>query len=133
TSRASVGSSVKWMAAATMLAAAAVFGSRWIARDIPAAPTNPLINAQFTRFTDFEGSETDAAISRDGKYVAFRSDRDGPIDTWVSQVGSGQFINLTHGEQQTVLVRNSGFTPDGSEVWLSGVIGGGRLRLVPLT
>jgi Tol biopolymer transport system component len=30
------------------------------------------------------------------------------------------------------LVRNVGFTPDGSEIWLSGVIGGVRLRLMPL-
>ena len=29
--------------------------------------TNPLANAQFTRLTDFEGSEMDAAISPDGK------------------------------------------------------------------
>jgi len=93
---------------------------------------NPLANAQFTRFTDFEGSESDAAISRDGRFIVFRSDRDGPVDTWVSQVGSGSFINLTHGTQPSVLIRNSGFTPDGSEIWLSSITGSARLRLVPL-
>jgi len=93
---------------------------------------NLLANAQFTRFTDFEGTESDAAISRDGRFVAFRSDRDGPMDTFVSQVGSGRFLNLTHGTQPSVLIKNTGFTPDGSEIWLSALIGGNRLRLVPL-
>jgi Tol biopolymer transport system component len=97
------------------------------------ASDNPLAGARYTRFTDFEGSETDAAISRDGRFVAFRSDRDGPIDTWVSQVGTGRFVNLTRGSQTVVQVDNVGFTPDGSEVWLSGIIGGARLRLVPLS
>ena len=46
---------------------------------------NPLANAQFTRFTDFSGSEQDAAISPDGRFVAFLSDRDGAFDAWVSQ------------------------------------------------
>ena len=96
-------------------------------------PADPLAGARFTRFTDFDGSETDAAISRDGRFVAFRSDRDGPEDTFVSQVGTGRFVNLTHGSQIHVLVDNVGFTPDGSEVWLSGIIGGARLRLVPIS
>ena len=79
------------------------------------APANPLANAQFTRITDFEGSENDAAISRDGRFVAFRSDRDGPVDTWVTQLGSGRFVNLTNGARPSGLVRNAGFVPDGSE------------------
>jgi Tol biopolymer transport system component len=95
------------------------------------ALANPLGNAQFTRFTDFEGSEGDVAISRDGRFVAFRSDRDGPVDTWVSQVGSGRFVNLTNGARPSVLVRNAGFAPDGSEIWFSGVIGVDRMRLMP--
>jgi Tol biopolymer transport system component len=111
----------------------AVAGAAWMSRAVTPVPGNLLANAQFTRFTDFEGSETDAVISRDGKYVAFRADRDGPVDTWVSRVGSGQFINLTHGTQNSVLVRNMGFTPDCSEVWLSSLINGSRLRLMPVT
>ena len=56
---------------------------------------NRLADAQFTRFTDFEGAELDGAISADGKFVAFLSDRDGQFDIWVSQVGTGEFVNLT--------------------------------------
>ncbi len=120
-----------WMVAIAGVVAAAA--AVWISRSIPRAPENLLANAVFTRLTDFEGSETDAAISRDGKFVAFRADRDGPVDTWVSQVGSGRFVNLTHGTQNESLARQVGFSPDGSEVWLTGIIGGSRLRLLPLT
>jgi serine/threonine protein kinase/Tol biopolymer transport system component len=118
--------------AAVIGAVAAIAVGGWLLYRSDNLRVNPLANAQFTRFTDFEGSETDAAISRDGRFVVFRSDRDGPIDTWVSQVGTGSFINLTHGTQPSTLIRNAGFTPDGSEIWLSAPIGGPRLRLVPL-
>ncbi len=120
-----------WIGAAAFVAAAVVVAA--LVLRSTKAPDNPLANALFTRFTDFPGSETDAAISRDGKWIAFRADRDGPVDTFVSQVGSGRFTNLTHGTQNSSSVRNVGFTPDGSEVWLSGLIGGARLRLMPLT
>ena len=49
---------------------------------------NPLEGATVTRLTDFEGAEHHAAISRDGKFVVFLSDRDGRWDAWVSQVGT---------------------------------------------
>src|SRR5262245_18506335 len=60
----------------------------WVGRNgTTASMESPLANAQFTRFTDFPGSEWDAAISPDGKFVAFLSDRDGAIDIFVSRVG----------------------------------------------
>jgi Tol biopolymer transport system component len=63
--------------------------------------------------------EQSAAISRDGQFVAFLSDRDGKTDVWVTQIGSGQFHNLTHGsapELLNPLLRNLGFSADGSLV-----------------
>jgi Tol biopolymer transport system component len=68
--------------------------------------------------TDFPGDESHAAISRDGKFVAFLSDRDGPTDAWTGQIG-GEFINLTRGRAADMgnpRVRNVGFSPDGSQV-----------------
>ena len=47
--------------------------------------------------TNFEGTERSAAISRDGRFVAFRSDREGPLDVWVTQIGTGEFFNVTKG------------------------------------
>jgi Tol biopolymer transport system component len=80
---------------------------------------NPIADARFQTVTDFEGVEEAAAISRDGHFVAFLSDRDGPTDVWVTQLGSGQFHNLTHGsigELVNPLVRTLDFSPDGAFV-----------------
>ncbi|HTW43986.1 MAG TPA: hypothetical protein VMD58_00450 [Acidobacteriaceae bacterium] len=80
---------------------------------------NPIADARFQTVTDFSGVEEAAAISRDGQFVAFLSDRDGPMDVWVTQVGSGQFHNLTHGSVQELVnpsIRTLGFSPDGSLV-----------------
>ena len=82
---------------------------------------NPLEGAKFTRLTDFEGAEQHAAISRDGKFVAFLSDRAGTWDAWVSQVGTGEVHNLTNGsvlELRNPATRTVGFSPDGSLVTL---------------
>jgi hypothetical protein len=80
---------------------------------------NPIANAQFQTVTDFDGVEQAAALSRDGHLVAFLSDRDGQMDVWVTQVGSGQFHNLTRGSMPDLAnpsIRALGFSPDGSQV-----------------
>jgi len=80
---------------------------------------NPIAGARFHAVTDFEGVEQAAAVSRDGQLVAFLSDRDGPMDVWLTQVGSGQFHNLTHGGAPELVnpsVRSLAFSPDGSLV-----------------
>ena len=80
---------------------------------------SPIADAQFQRVTDFDGVEQAAAVSRDGRFVAFLSDRDGQMDVWVTQVGSGQFHNLTRGGAAELVnpsVRLLGFSPDGSFV-----------------
>ena len=98
-----------------------------------AAPANPLEKAHFTRVTDFESVE--AAISPDGRFVAFISDHDGPFDVWLSQVGTGRLVNLTQGNAGPLPgpLRSVGFSGDGSEIWLGGGDVGMRLRLLPLT
>ena len=78
---------------------------------------NPIAGARFQTVTDFDGTEQAAAISRDGKFVAFLSDRDGQMDVWVTQISSGQFHNLTHGSAAELVnssVRALGFSPDGA-------------------
>jgi Tol biopolymer transport system component len=80
---------------------------------------SPIANAHFQTVTDFDGVEQAAAVSRDGHFVAFLSDRDGQMDVWVTQVGSGQFHNLTHGSALELVnpsIRTLGFSPDGSLV-----------------
>ncbi len=81
---------------------------------------SPIVDVQLRRLTDFDGVEQAAAVSRDGRFVAFLSDRDGQMDVWVTQVGSGPFHNLTRGGVPAELVNPSvrllGFSPDGALV-----------------
>jgi Tol biopolymer transport system component len=91
----------------------------WLAAGAGYFWRSPLANARFTRLTDFAGTEQAAAISRDGKLVAFLADRDGQIDAWVSEVGSGTYRNLTHGDVRDMVnpwIRSLGFSPDSSLV-----------------
>jgi serine/threonine protein kinase/Tol biopolymer transport system component len=94
---------------------------------------NLLSTAQFTRLTNFEGPETNPAISPDGKFVAFISDRGGTFDIWLVQANGGSLANLSQGRLGDVRgpLRAIGFSGDGSEVWSSGTHDR-RLRLLPL-
>ena len=107
-------------AAATVIAVAAVVLLRreWRA---DASVRSRWANAQVQRLTDFPGSEVDAAISRDGRFVAFLADRDSVFDAFVTQVGGGTFVNLTGGRFPQLLnedVRNIGFSADGAHTWV---------------
>lgn len=117
------------LAAAT--AVVAVTATLWQLRRHVAAWENPLLDARFLKLTDFDGIERAATISRDGRFVAFQSDRDGRMDVWVTQVGTGQFVNLTRGAAPDVVnpaVRTLGFSPDGTLVtfWAQRPDGPGR-------
>ncbi|MGO9123770.1 MAG: protein kinase domain-containing protein [Terriglobales bacterium] len=118
-----------WAMAAALLMGTAV----WETVRPAAAPANPLEKAHFARVTDFVSVE--AAISPDGKFVAFISDHDGPFDVWLTQVGSGRSVNLTQGKAGPLPgpLRSVGFSGDGSEIWIGGGDVGMRLRLMPLT
>jgi hypothetical protein len=93
---------------------------------------NPLTDATFTPLIDYEGNETDASISPDGKFVAFMSDRGGVSHVWVDRVGAGAPIDLTPGkEDQRGPLRSVGFSHDGAEIWLAGTETR-RLQMLPL-
>ncbi len=84
---------------------------------------NPFAGAVFQSVTGFDGRNEAAAVSRDGQFIAFLSDRGGRTDVWVTQVGSGRFHNLTKGLEGELVnpsIRELGFSPDGSLVtfWL---------------
>jgi serine/threonine protein kinase len=105
--------------------------------DSAKANDNPLAGARFSKITDFEGLEFDAAISPDGRFVAFVSDRDGPFEVYICQVGATGFRKLATDENVFGLedalapVRSVGFNGDGSEIWLGGGPGR-RVRSIPL-
>jgi Tol biopolymer transport system component len=100
------------------LAALAICASLWF-QSTEYLWRSPIAGARFQTVTNFDGMEQAATVSRDGHFVAFLSDRDGPMDVWVTQVGSGQFHNLTHGSAPELVnpsVRTLGFSPDSSFV-----------------
>jgi serine/threonine protein kinase len=102
-----------------LLLSAGVYGWLW-QRDY--FWQNPLAGARIERLTDFEGDEMAAAISPDGKLTVFLSDRDGRLDAWVSQIGSGQFSNVTQGRFTRIRpsgVPRVGFSGDGAHVWIA--------------
>lgn len=103
---------------AAVIALLAIAVSLWL-RKTEYFWRDPIAGARLQTLTDFEGVEQAAAVSRDGQFVAFLSDRDGPTDVWVTQVGSGQFHNLTRGNFPGLAnpsLRTVGFSPDGSSV-----------------
>ena len=110
---------VPWLALAAVVVGVGV----WSARRPPIILANPFANAQFSRFTDWDGMETGAEISPDGKFVAFIADRDGQLDLWVSQVGTGHFLNLTRNSRPLsapgTVMKTFGFSGDGAEIWFA--------------
>jgi serine/threonine protein kinase len=122
-----------WVLAAILLLGAGG-AAGWWARRPSSAQANPIANARFTRLTDFDGVERDAAISPDGRFVAFLSNRSGALDIWVTQVGTGSAVNLTRGKTGNLdnLVHALGFSGDGSEIWFHDADVSTPLRVVPL-
>ena len=126
------------LAVAASLTAAQLYVSRSAAEHQDAKIDNPLADARFSKITDFEGSEFGGAISPDGRFVAFVSDRDGPFDIFVTQIGTGAFRNLSLGRDEFALgaARSSGnsvgFNGDGSEIWFGAGPALLRMRAVSL-
>jgi len=67
-------STILWSLTAAALTAALAAGW-WVVDRTEYFWRNPLDGAQFQRLTDFNGTEEAAAVSRDGRFVAFLSDR----------------------------------------------------------
>jgi Tol biopolymer transport system component len=116
-----------WVAAAAGLPIVIVAATMWALDRSDYFWRNPLEGAKPIQLTEFGGAEQHAAISRDGKFIAFLSDRGGAWDVWVSQVGTGRSHNLTEGsvltkgsirELRNPATRTLGFSPDGSLVAL---------------
>ncbi|MCH7701051.1 MAG: serine/threonine-protein kinase, partial [Planctomycetes bacterium] len=98
---------------------------------------NPLAGSRFSKITDFAGSEFDAAITPDGRFFAFVSDRESPFEMFVGQIDSGGIRNLMRGRDAArltddgrIAIRTIGFNGDGSEIWFRDQRN--RLRSVPL-
>jgi Tol biopolymer transport system component/DNA-binding winged helix-turn-helix (wHTH) protein len=123
----------RWPWVAVSAALALMIGAAgWLVRGNSRPKENPLANARFVRLTDFDGDESEVSISRDGKFVAFFAERDGETDVLVNQIGTGNFNPLAHVALVETYIRKLGFSPAGSDIWLSGAKNAARLRLIPL-
>src|SRR6476660_9272073 len=127
----------RWRAALApviVVASLLIAGASWLLRGgLTPSIDDLLARATFTPFSNFDGSELDAAVSPDGRFVAFLSDRDGPYHLWLKQIGTGAFQDLTPDaadQRDQGPNRSVGFSADGAEIWGHG---GNRLRLRPLT
>jgi serine/threonine protein kinase len=131
----------RWMIAAAavgVLALGTLGALAWRASRASESWSNRWSRARIEKFTDFSGSEVDAAISPNGRFVAFLSDRDSTFDAFVSLVGSGHFVNLTRGHLQQLFnedVRNVGFSHDAANVWVrvADLTSPASVSLVPTT
>jgi eukaryotic-like serine/threonine-protein kinase len=116
----------KWaiLAAVALTAGAAL----WIgARSFrsPAAPENT-----FRRLTNDSGLTTGAAISPDGKLVAYASDRGDPtnLDIWVQQVDGGGVARVTDDAADDY---DPAFSPDATQIAFRSDRKGGGIYVVP--
>ena len=121
---------IPWLVAAAGLMAAAV--AWWPRTASTDAWQNPLADATFKYLTSFPGTESDAAISPDGRFVAFLADRDGKFEVFLTQIETGTPTPLTERDASRLVVEVGGrtltFTADSSELAVSG----SPTRLVPL-
>jgi Tol biopolymer transport system component len=125
----------RWTAVAATAAVVIAALAGWWSLSRDRAPENPIRDARFIQLTNFDGNEQAAALSPDGKFVAFLSDRDGHMDVWVTQLGAGRFYNITKGGAPELInpaVRMLGFSPDGSQVtfWRRASSGSGAAAVI---
>ncbi|MGD0616692.1 MAG: protein kinase [Bryobacteraceae bacterium] len=79
------------------------------------APVAPPVSYAFRQLTFSDGLTYDPALSRDGRFIAYASDRSGKdnLDIWFQQVGSEEAIRLTDNPADD---DEPDFSPDGRTV-----------------
>lgn len=110
-----------WLAAGVPLIALAGVVLWQGSRETRDSLADSLDRYQTSKLTEFEGIEAEAAISRDGRFVAFLRESEGTWDVWVGLIGTQQYRRLTDRtmpELRNPAVRSLGFTPDGSRVMI---------------
>jgi len=88
----------------------------------------PLAGGDGRRLTTHAAAETQAAISPDGRLIAFAASYDGPVEVYAMPLAGGVPKRLTF-DSSTVTV--AGWTPDGKVVYASDRLSGpGRQRVL---
>ena len=112
-------------AAAALVAGAAVVAMK-TASGPPAKDTPPGV----TRLTRDVGLTERAAVSPDGKLIAYSSDRagGGQRDIWVQQLAGGQPMRLTHDPEDE---DSPSFSSDGTQIVYASKASGGSILAIP--
>ena len=108
---------------------ATAFAVRWW--DARSRPVGIAAGATLRRLTADKGLTTDAAISADGKFVAYASDRadSSNLDIWVQQIGGGSAVRLTDDPADD---HDPSISPDGSQVAFRSERNGAGVYVVPV-
>jgi serine/threonine protein kinase len=115
------------VASALTLTLVAVLGAAWLTsrtpNDAPPAPT-------LTRLTSDLGWTDYPTISRDGKILAYSSDRsgEGHLDIWIQHLPDGAPVRLTRGPADET---DASFSADGSRIAFHSSRDNGGIYLVP--
>jgi serine/threonine protein kinase/Tol biopolymer transport system component len=115
-----------WAAVAAAAIGGAVLGSRIL--PWPQSP-EPEPVSTIRRVTQDGGLNTAPALSRDGKLLAFASDRatEENLDIWVQQVGGGDPIRLTSDPADE---SDPAFSPDGTRIAYRSEADGGGIFVI---
>src|SRR5581483_3771606 len=88
-----------------------------------------LRDREMTRVTSDDGLTIEPSLSRDGKMLAYASDRaGGPLNIWVQQVGGGEPLQIT---KDIVDDSEPSFSPDGTTIAFHSQRDGGGVYVVP--
>jgi len=120
----SIGSRRLWLIAGTGAVAAVLAAlTLW-----PRA--NPTLQAvELTRVTSDSGLTAYPALSRDGKFLAYASDRaSGIMNIWVQQVAGGEPVRVTNGPADDT---EPSFSPDGTVIAFRSERDGGGIYTAP--
>ncbi|HEU5257846.1 MAG TPA: protein kinase [Vicinamibacterales bacterium] len=124
----------------TAIGLGAVIAGVAFSRRTPAPPLTGVSQRTIaTQLTNYGGSESDGALSADGRTFAFVSSHGGTPDLYLRQVSGGEPVRLTNDEAEE---SSPAFSPDsdsvyftrtddtGTAIWRVGVLGGQPQKVV---
>lgn len=125
-SRSASSRKVLLLALVLLLAGGLAFGILlWARRDKGSAAALPFQNVRLKRLTD-SGEIADAAISPDGKQVAYCSFKN---DVWIQNLATGSRLQLLP-ENEAEEHRGLAFSPDGNQLYFYNGVKGKKVQLM---